>query len=158
MDIIFRQNMTNSAISQYDNISLNRGMVNVGGKLVALTCDGLHVMTGSSDNGENINARFSMGSPAYGAGEKRVRTVHVKGEFDDINSIVLKYSMDDMEIGQNGDRAINSRLGTNGSGNIKFNGVREVQGEHLCIQIENNDGAFFDIKSISSFLIMGSRR
>jgi len=158
MNLTIRQNLTNSAITQYTNFFFDRGIVNVGGKSFALKCDALCLLGGNTDGTTDIDSEVQTGVTAFGDGDKRVRTIHVKGKFDAKDSITLKYDMDDFTPSFATTPASTARLGSSGTGSLKFNGVRSKFGEYLSVLIENKDGANFFINTITGFLINGFRK
>lgn len=158
MNLTIRQNTTNFALSQYTDFFFDRGFCNIGGKNIALKCDALCELGGSTDAGAYISAKLQTGAIAFGDGEKRVRSIHVKGQFDNANSIAVKYAMDSFTPDLSCAKASTSKVGASGSGSINFQGVRARHGEHLTVLVDNVNGAYFFIKSIVSFLIKGSRR
>ena len=158
MNLTIRQNTTSFAISQYTNFFFDRGIVSVGGKRIALNCNELVELGADTDNGTEISAKFQTGAIAYGDGEKRVRSIHVKGEFEDRRAISAKYVMGGYTPDFTGVEAMTSRLGGGGLGALKFNGARSKYGEHLSVLIENVSGKFFRVSSIVAFLINGCRR
>ena len=158
MNITLRQNTVSRAISQYSNFFFDRGVINIAGRKIALNCNELVELTGSTDKGSEISARFQTGAIAYGDGEKRVRSIHVKGQFDDKNSINVKYALGGIDPDFTTEKPMTTRLGTGNFGALKFSGVRSKHGEHLSVLVENVTGKFFYITGIVSFLIHGCRR
>lgn len=158
MNLTIRQNLTNSALSQYTNFFFDRGIVSLGDKTLALKCDSLCLLGGDTDNGADVPAEVQTGVTDFGDGEKRVRSIHVKGQFDDADSISVKYAMDSFTPDFSCVAASTSALGNSGSGNLKFQGVRARRGEYLSLSIKNISGAKFYITQIIAFLIRGVRR
>ena len=158
MNLTIRQNLTNSALSQYTDFFFDRGIVRLGEKTFALKCDALCRIGGDTDNGTDIDATIQTGVTDFADGEKRARSFHFKGQFDSIKAVSMKYVMDGFTPSTSGVSGDFSRIGSNGSGAIKFNGRRELHGEHISIAVENVDGASFFITGVKAFLVNGSRR
>ena len=58
MNITLRQNMTTEALSQYTGLFFDRGMVQLGNRVIALDCERLCELGGDTDNTEDIKATF----------------------------------------------------------------------------------------------------
>lgn len=158
MNITIRQNTVNFALSQYTNFFFDRGFCEIGGDCFGLRCDGLYKLGGDTDIGVNISAKFQTGVTDFGDGQKRVRSIHVKGQFDTRNALLAKYAMDSFTPDLECVEASTSAVGVSGSGAIKFNGVRARHGEYLSVLVANVGGAYFFIRSIIAFMINGPRK
>ncbi|MEA2000251.1 MAG: hypothetical protein U9N61_13135 [Euryarchaeota archaeon] len=158
MNLTVRQNTINRALSQYTNFFFDRGFCNVGGKTLALKCDALCELGSDTDNGTVISAKFQTGMADFGGGRKRIRSLHIKGHFTNRNAVTIKYAMDNLTPDLECVEASTSALGSGGSGALKFQGVRSRAGEYLEALIENVNGAFFKVQSLTTFLVTGSRR
>ena len=158
MNITVRQNVTNFAISQYSDFLFDRGIATVNGTTFLLRCDALCSLTGATDGGTDIDAVIQTGSIAFGDGEKRVRSVHVKGKFPSKRGLAVDYGMDGLEPGTTATVSMTSKVGTGNGGSLQFNGERATHGEHLSARVRNVDGADFTINKIDAFLVGGCRR
>ena len=156
MNLTLRQNTRNRAISQYQSFFFDRGIAKIGNKTFGLKCDALCELGGNKDGGSNISASFQTGFIPFGDGRKRVRTIHVKGQFDSQKAIEVDYAMDNTSPSVSYEKASGSSLSSLGS--LKFNGGRGKYGEHLSVLVSNVSGAKFHINSIIAFLVRGCRR
>ena len=155
MNITIRQNMTTRGISQYKDFFFDRGIVAVGGKTIALNCENLCELTGDTDAGADISASFQTGALRLGKGETRVRSVHVSGSFDSVSAVKASYGAEIAGVNEVMTPATTSRVGSNGYGLIKFNGVRTEHGDHMTFKFENVDGEKFDINTITGVVVSG---
>lgn len=158
MNLTIRQNVTNMALSQYTNFFFDRGIVEIAGQVIALNCQNLCKLGGNKDNAEDIYSRFLTGALKFTAGQKRVRSLHVSGQFGSKTAISTSYAMDSVSPDMTGVHALPSVVGSTGRGSLKFHGTREKHGEYLCVKVQNNSGAKFFIDSIDAVLVTGQRR
>lgn len=158
MNITITQNTTNFAPSPYSNFFFSRGIISIGGKNIALSCNALCSLGGDADDVAPISSFFQTGSIAFNDGEKRVRSLHIKGQFESKNSLLVKYGMDTFSPDLTTDEAMTSKVGSGGGGSLKFQGVRSKHGEHLCVRVENVNGEKFYVRGITGIIIRGSRK
>lgn len=158
MNFTLRQNTTNMAPSQYQDFFFDRGMISVGGKRIGLNCNALCELTGDKDNAANISAEFQPGAISFSDGEKRVRSLHTKGHFEDKDSLTVKYAMDSLTPDFEAVEAATSRVGAGGGGSLKFNGIRARHGEYLSVLVGNVLGKYFFIDKIVAIMVHGSRK
>jgi len=158
MNLTIRQNTTNMALSQYAGFFFDRGVVLLDGKPIALNCNSLCLLGGALDNGSNVDAEIQTGVTAFGDGEKRARSIHIKGHFGGNQAVEVNYAMDGVTPGLTYGGMSQSRIGDEGGGSLKFQGVRAKHGEYLSLIVKNVSGAKFFITEMYAFLIKGSRR
>ena len=158
MKLVLRKNLVNGGISQYSGYTVDGSVVLVGDKKYGLTPDGLCTLDCEHDNGTQINAVVQFGTPALIRGEKRLRSIHVSGQFETVESIKVAYGFDTHEPTATAPVAITSRVGSSGDGDLKFSCSRSEHGDNACIEVTNNQGEGFDIRSIDVSLIRGPRK
>lgn len=140
-----------TALTRYSNWCFDRGIIEIAGKRIGLNCNGLSELSGDTDNGEIIESVIKTGSIKATSSEFRVRSFFLFGEFDNSESIELKYGFareideDDMEI--------SPQTQVDGDGMLKFQGIRSLVGEYVNVLIKNLRGANFYIESLDALLI-----
>lgn len=152
MNVMLRQNTTNQAWSQYRGVFFDRGAVMIGGKMIGLNCQGLHVFNGTTDNGEDIASIAGTALQLPKRGEKKARSFHVKGTFPTTAAITLAYTLDSINHDLTASAAETSAIGSH-SGNLKFYGYRDRLGEFLSVRLANTRGSDFYIAEVGGHII-----
>ncbi len=142
---------TNFAVGRYDNYPFN-SFAPIDGKYYGANSNGLYLLEGDDDDGEEINAfaRFGLNDMGTNA-NKRIRRAYLGIRND--GSVILKIVDDDGEAHYRQMDKTNTRI------NREFVNVgRSINSVYFQFEVENVGGADFEVSDIMIIPILLNRR
>ena len=137
--------------SKYNNYPFN-SFAKVGDSYYGANNNGLYLLDGSSDDGENISASVMLGKSNLGTPLKTGVVEAYLGVVTD-GAIILRVITDD-----NIERWYRSDAGKTNLDNARFKMARGVKSNYWQVGLENVDGSDFELSEIEMIRIVMSRR
>lgn len=145
-------NLSNLAVSQYCNFDFN-SFCQIGNSFFGASDSGIFELTGTDDNGTDINAFFELVLSDLGISDiKRIRSVYVGGEANGKLTLTLK---DDEANSRTYDLRLTAGS-KQSSGKVDIG--RDGQSRYWQVRIDNTNGVYFAIDSIELLTIILGKR
>lgn len=145
-------NLSNLAVVQWCNFDFN-SFSKIGDKYFGANDSGIFELTGTDDNGTDIDAFFELILSDFGISDiKRIRSVYVGGEANGKLTLTLK---DDEDNSRTYDLRLTSDS-KQSSGKVDVG--RDGQGRYWQVRIDNTNGVYFAIDSIELLTIILGRK
>lgn len=150
-------NTESSGVTKYTNYPFN-SFANIGGRYFGMTSAGVHALDADDDDGEDINARLRVGMTDMGTRLLKGVTEAYVG-FTSDNKLLLRTITPNPVTGER--EAVNYQM--RGIGNAatapqRFETGKGVKAVDWDFELENIDGADFDLHSVEFLPVKMSRR
>ena len=144
-------NTESFGVAAYSNYPFN-SFAKIGDSYYGANGNGLYLLEGESDDGENISASCMLGKSDFGTPLKTGMVEAYLGIVTD-GEIILKVVTDD-----NIERWYRSNAGKTSLDNARFKMARGVKSNYWQVGLENVDGSDFELSEIEMIRIVMSRR